>query len=265
MIIATRPNPGGQSITHDKGAIGLPANNAGVVVYKEWGGLVKDQLVARIFTLLADLAIGEFQQILAGMRRLRPVCDQLATESAANNVPRVLEADEGTVPLFKDSMSKLTTTMNKQLKVVPRGRPARTLGQQRVPTVQVIVLQVLLPLRAATQWGPARADPNPAPVHKNSFPAIHHPQAQRQVRPGAVPSQAPVVPGVVQGQPEPQVQGAVVPIIPAQGQLAPGVVPGQPQPQAPGEVVPVLLAQAQLAPGVAPGQPQPPIKQPQAQ
>jgi len=84
VISATRPNPGGQVITHYKGAMGFPANNAGAVVYKEWPRLVKDQLVARNFTPLANFAIGEFQQIIAGMRRLRPACDQVAKESAAN-------------------------------------------------------------------------------------------------------------------------------------------------------------------------------------
>ena len=36
LISATRPNPGGQSITHYKAARGFPANNTGAVVYKEW-------------------------------------------------------------------------------------------------------------------------------------------------------------------------------------------------------------------------------------
>jgi len=92
--------------------MGFPANNAGAVVYKKWRRLVKDQLVARNFTPLANFAIGELQQIVAGMRRLHPACDQLATESAANNVARMREADEAIVQLVKDCMSKLTATMN---------------------------------------------------------------------------------------------------------------------------------------------------------
>jgi len=79
VISATRTNPGGQSITHYKGAMGFPANNAGVLVYKEWRRLVKDQLVARKFTPLANFANKEFQQIVARMRRLRPSCGQRAT------------------------------------------------------------------------------------------------------------------------------------------------------------------------------------------
>jgi len=94
VIRATRPTPGGQSITHYKGAMGFPANNPGAVVYKEWRRLVKDQLVARNFTPLADFTIREFQQIVGGMRRLRPACDQLTTESAANNVAAMRVADE---------------------------------------------------------------------------------------------------------------------------------------------------------------------------
>jgi len=126
--------------------MGFPANNAGAVVNKQWRRLVKDQLVARNFRPLANFAIGEFQQIVAGMRRLRPACDQLATESAANNVARMREADEAIVPLVKDCMSKLTTTMNKQLEVVAKGQPAPALGQPGVPTARVIVPPLLLPL-----------------------------------------------------------------------------------------------------------------------
>ena len=41
--------------------MGFPANITGTVVYKEWGRLMKDQLVARTFTPVANVAIGEFQ------------------------------------------------------------------------------------------------------------------------------------------------------------------------------------------------------------
>jgi len=121
VISATRPNPGGQSITHYKGAMGFPANNGDAVVYKEWRRLVKNQQGARNFTPLANVAIREFQQIVAGMRRLRPACHQLATESAANNLTHMREANEAIIQLVKDCMSKLTTTMNKQLQVVAKG------------------------------------------------------------------------------------------------------------------------------------------------
>jgi len=252
VICATRPNPGGQSITHYKEAMGSPASNAGAVVYKEWRRLVKDQLVARNFTPLANFAIGQFQQIVAGMRRLRPASDQLATESAANNVARMREADEAIVQLVKDCVSQLTTTTNEQLQVVAKGQPAPALGQPGVPTAQVIVPPLLQPLGAPIQWGLATADPNPALVPQNALPTINQPQAQAQVIPGAVPAQAQVVPGVVPGQPQLQAQGQVVPIVPAPGQVAPCVVPGQPQPQAPGQVVLIVPAPGQVAPGVVP-------------
>jgi len=81
--------------------MGFPANNAGAVVYKESWRLVKDQLVARNFTPVFSFAIGEFKQIVAGMRRLRPGWNQVGTESAANNVPRRREAIRQTFNLLR--------------------------------------------------------------------------------------------------------------------------------------------------------------------
>jgi len=260
VISTTHPNPGGQAITHYKGAMGFPSNTAGAVVYKEWRRLVKDQLVARNFTPVTNFAIREFEQIVAGMRRLRPACDQLATESAANNVARMQEADEAIVQLVKDTMIKLTTTMNKQLQVVAKGQPARALGQPGVATAQVIVPPLLLPLGAPIQWSLAKADANPAPVPQNPLPVINQPQVPGQVIPGPVLVLAQVVPGVVPGQPQPQAQGQGVPLIPATGEVVPGVVPGQPPPQAQGQVVPIVPAPGGVAPGVVPGQPQPQVQ-----
>jgi len=168
--------------------MGFPANNAGAMVYKEWRRLVNDQLVARNFTPLVNIAIGEFHQIVAGMRRLHPACDQLVTESAAKSVARMREANEVIVPLLKDCMSKLTTTMNKQLQVVAKRQPAPALGQPGVPTAQVIVPPVLLPRGTPIQCGPATADPNSVPVPQNSLPAINQRQAQGQVIRDAVPA-----------------------------------------------------------------------------
>jgi len=68
------------------------------------------------------------------MRRLRPASDQLATESAANNVARMQEASEAIVQLVKHSMSKLTTTRNNHLQVVAKGQPAPAMGQPGVLT-----------------------------------------------------------------------------------------------------------------------------------
>jgi len=82
---------------------------------------------------------------------------------------------------------------------VAKGQPAPALGQQGVPTAQVIVPTLLLPLGAPIQWGPATADPNPAPVPPNMVPVSNQLQAQEQVFPGAVLAQAQVVPGVIAG------------------------------------------------------------------
>jgi len=184
--------------------MGFPANNADAVVYKEWQRLVKDQLVARNFTPLANFAIREFQQMVAGVKRLRPACHQLATESAANNMSRMREADEAIVQLVKDCMSKWTTTMNKQLQVVAKGQPAPALGQPGVPTAQVIVPLLRLPQGASIQWVPSMAQPNQAPVPQNALQAINQAQPPGQVIPGAIPAEGQVVPSVVPRHPQPQ-------------------------------------------------------------
>jgi len=201
VIRPTCPNPGGQSITHYKGAMGFPANNAGaVVVYKESRRLVQEGLVARNYRPLANFTIREFQQMVAGMRRLRPAYDQLATASAANNMACMQEADELIVQLVNDCMSKVTTTENKQLQIVAKGEPVAGLGQPGVPTVYMIVPPLLLLLSAPIQWGPATT-----PVQ--------------------------VAPGVALGQLQPQVLGQVIPrVVLVPGQVAQSVTPVQPQP-----------------------------------
>jgi len=80
--------------------------------------------------------------------------------------------------------------MNKQLQVVAKGQPAPALGQPAVPTEQVIVPPLLLPLGSKMQWGPATADPNQATVPQSTLPAINQPHAQGPVIPAAVPAQA---------------------------------------------------------------------------
>ena len=85
------------------------------------------------------------------MRRLCPPCDELTTELAINNVARIWEADEAIVQLVKDCISKLTTSMNKQLQVVAKLQPAPELGQPGVPTAQVIVPPLRRPLGAPIQ------------------------------------------------------------------------------------------------------------------
>jgi len=208
----------------------FPANNPGAGVYKQWRRPAKDQLVARNLTPLANFAIGEFEQIVPGMGRLRPACDQLAIELATKRVALMREADEAIIQLVEHCMSKLTTTMNKQVQIVAKGQPAPALGQPGVPTTQVIVPPLLLPPGVSIPWGPGTAAPNPAPVRQNALLAISQAQAQGQVIPGAVPAQAQVVPRVFLGQPQPQGQALVVPIVPAPGGITPNIIPGTPQP-----------------------------------
>jgi len=82
----------------------------------------------------------EFQQIIAGVRRLRPACNKLATLSAANNIPRMQEVDKAVVQLVTDCGKKLTNTIrrpNKPFPKVPGG-----------PPIQVRVSDMLLPPNA---------------------------------------------------------------------------------------------------------------------
>jgi len=201
---------------------------------------VKDQLVAANFKPLGNFAIREFLPIVPRIRRLRPACDHLARESAANNVGHMGEADEAIVQLVKNCMRKMTTTMDKQLQIVAKGQPAPALGQPGLPTAQVMVPPLLLPRGAPIQGGPATAELNPAPFPQNALPAINQQQAQGPVIPGAVPVQGEVLPGVVPDQPQPEAQGQVIPIVKEPGQVAPGVVPCQPEAQVPGQVVPIV-------------------------
>jgi len=73
----------------------------------------------------------EFLQIVAGFGQLRPACDELATASAANDIPGMQEVDEAVVQLVKDCGKKLTNTIN--LKNKP------FLQVPGVPPAQVIV------------------------------------------------------------------------------------------------------------------------------
>jgi len=63
----------------------------------------------------------EFLQIVAGFQQLRPACDELATASAANDIPRMEEVDEAVVQLVQDCGKKLTNTINLENKPVSAG------------------------------------------------------------------------------------------------------------------------------------------------
>jgi len=83
---------------------------------------------------------GEFQQIVAGMRRLKPACDELTTASAANNNSSMQEIDEAVLQLVKDCGKKLTKTIETNNHVPP---PC-----PGVPPAQVILNPILLPVNA---------------------------------------------------------------------------------------------------------------------
>jgi len=55
--------------------------------YLSWRDAVKDQMLARSYiSHSCHCPDAEFQQIVEGMRRLKPACDELATASAANTM-----------------------------------------------------------------------------------------------------------------------------------------------------------------------------------
>jgi len=155
----------------------------------------------------------DFQPIFAGMRRLRPVCDQLATASAANNQQRMQDIDEVVVHIVKDCARKLFNTWMTHPQAPPQGQPG-------VPFAQVIVPGVLLSRNNPAQWGLAMAVPNvaqaPAPPAINQAqapapPAIN--QAQAPAPPAINQAQAPAPPAISQAQaPAPPVDDPASPV-----------------------------------------------------
>ena len=81
--------PDRQSSRAHKLAMGVPHHpiNKPPPEYLCWQDAVKDQMLARGY--ISDnwhFPDAEFQQIVEGMRRLKPACDELAIVSAANNM-----------------------------------------------------------------------------------------------------------------------------------------------------------------------------------
>ena len=76
----------------------------------------------------------EFQQIVERIRRLKPVCDKLATALAANNMASMQEIDEAVLELVKECRKKLTTTIKNNDEVPP--------PSPGVPPTQVIMRQM---------------------------------------------------------------------------------------------------------------------------
>ena len=140
----------------------------------------------------------EFQQIVAGMRRLKPACYELATASAANNMASMQGIDEAVLQLVKDCGKKLTKTIRTNNDVPPPG--------PGVPPAQVIVNPILLPLNALPQcqWSIATAVPNAGPVGQNAPQANAPGPAQNVPAPPANPQaqNKPSRPGPANPQPQ---------------------------------------------------------------
>ena len=126
---------------------------------------MKDHMLARNYADIHKFPDAEFQQIVTGMRRLLPVCNALATSSAANNILLRQEIDEGVIQLVKDCGKKLTNTLGKRVLGAP------LLGNPGVLPAQVIVRGTILPPGAPAQWGPATAGPNAGLVPQKAPPA----------------------------------------------------------------------------------------------
>ena len=142
------PEAGKRKIKTHKALIGITDDAAGEALYADWRETGKDQMLARNYDEIYQFPDAEFQQIVAGMRRLLPVCDAGATASAVNNIRLLQEIDEGVVQLVKDCGKKLTNTLGREV----RGAPGP--GNPGDPPEQVIVHGAILPLGAPAQWGP---------------------------------------------------------------------------------------------------------------
>ena len=168
----------------------IPAGDKGDPIYSTWRDTVNNQMLARGYlTDLHHFADIEFQQIVTGVRPLRPVCDELATALTANDIPRIQEVDETILQLIKDCGKRLTNTIkrpNKPFSPVPG-----------VPPAQVAVLDMLLPANPPprSQWGLATAVQNAGAGPPNTPPANTPRPAQiRPPAPAAGPYQNPPPP-----------------------------------------------------------------------
>jgi len=100
----------------------------------------------------------EFQQIVAGMRRLKPACDELATASAANNIASMQEIDEAVLQLVKDCEKKLTKTIETNNHVLPPGPgspPCASHSDPNISTSQRISLVPVAYCNSCTERWPS--------------------------------------------------------------------------------------------------------------
>jgi len=133
-ISSRRPNY--RKIVDHQLSIGISDDNH---LYGDRREAVKDEMLARGFKKIPPFCDYHFQQIIAGMRTLRPACDTLVKAAAANNRAVMHQIDEAVVQLVKDSGVKLSTT-------VKNGCPGLTpRGQNRVFYDQIMLSDRLLP------------------------------------------------------------------------------------------------------------------------
>jgi len=106
---SARPMEHGKISDH-KLTLGIPPDAKGhpLAEYLTWWNAEKDQMLAKGYiTNNSQFSDSEFQQIVRGIRRLKPAYDELTTASAVNNMPSRQEIDEAVLQLVKDCGKKL--------------------------------------------------------------------------------------------------------------------------------------------------------------
>jgi len=190
--------PDRQSISAHKLARGVPYYpiNKPPPQYLCWRDAVKDQMLAT-----GDISDNwhfpdaKFQQIVEGMRRLKPACDELATASAANHMATMQEIDETVLQLVKNCRKKLANTIRSNNHLPPPG--------PGVPPAPAIARPMFLPLNAPPQrqWSIATAVvPNAGPVGQNAPLANTPGPAQNVLAPLAGAQDLPAPPANPQAQ-----------------------------------------------------------------
>jgi len=132
-------------ISDHKFTLGVPPYAKGhpSAEYLTWRDTVKGQMLASGNIIDNNqFPDAEFQQIIGGIRRLKPACDELATASAVNNMISIQQIDKAVLPLVNDCRNKLAHTIKTTKKMPPR---------PGIPPGPVIVNPVLLPLNAPAQ------------------------------------------------------------------------------------------------------------------
>jgi len=162
-------------------------------IYVCWRDVFKDQMLARGY--ISDnwhFPDGEFQQIVTGMTRLKPVCDELATASAANNMASMQEIAKVVFQLVNNCGKKLTKTSETNNYVPPPSlsippytsdsEPNITTSQRTtsVPVEYCTICTDRWPCCPKCSWpnapGPAQNVPAPRQITKRR--TLQHPQGR---------------------------------------------------------------------------------------